>query len=424
VPDEYETDRGGGYFIWHRGQGIVIDPGYDFVENFHRAGGRVDDIHHVVITHAHPDHTADFETLLNLFYEYNHTRKEEKSTLKKRVRLYLNVGADRKFAGLYSLRSAEYIDEVIVLNRGDREMPQRVRMFDGATLTVLRAYHDDVITSDNCVGLGFELTGPGLTWSRRILFTGDTSLYPKIPVPPAPSPAIYEQYPPPFGCPGPTPARIDLVVPHLGSVMDYELDPVPRHEQAETEETSTESSEGDAQRPSASGRSGPPKLFCPNHLGLHGTVILLDKLAPVAAIVSEFGEELKDFKIDLVRTMDMALQDKREKEKQPSIFVVPGDLSIVYDISSGKFLCHETCAFEPPFTTKGGRRLRIEESYDPNWKRSAEVKRSEKAPIRPYLFRIRRPKDIKHAEDALKTYYDKLRTYQLCYFKLPTSAGQ
>ena len=30
-----ERSRGGGYFLWHQGHGTVIDPGFNFTENFH-----------------------------------------------------------------------------------------------------------------------------------------------------------------------------------------------------------------------------------------------------------------------------------------------------------------------------------------------------------------------------------------------------
>jgi glyoxylase-like metal-dependent hydrolase (beta-lactamase superfamily II) len=58
---------GGGYFLGHKGKGIAIDPGYEFVDVVHRYHGvTVSHIHTVVITHDHMDHHADLETILNL----------------------------------------------------------------------------------------------------------------------------------------------------------------------------------------------------------------------------------------------------------------------------------------------------------------------------------------------------------------------
>lgn len=51
--------KGGGFFIKWRGNGIVIDPGINFVENMHLHNLNINDIHTVVITHNHIDHNGD-----------------------------------------------------------------------------------------------------------------------------------------------------------------------------------------------------------------------------------------------------------------------------------------------------------------------------------------------------------------------------
>ncbi|MES2658352.1 MAG: MBL fold metallo-hydrolase [Verrucomicrobiota bacterium] len=60
---------GGGYFLKWLGQGLVIDPGFDFLDNFHQAGLCVTDISVVAVSHNHPDHNADLNTLDDLCYE-------------------------------------------------------------------------------------------------------------------------------------------------------------------------------------------------------------------------------------------------------------------------------------------------------------------------------------------------------------------
>jgi glyoxylase-like metal-dependent hydrolase (beta-lactamase superfamily II) len=52
---------GGGYYLRHDGYGIVIDPGYNFLQNFYEAGGRIFDIDAIVLTHAHNDHTMSWK---------------------------------------------------------------------------------------------------------------------------------------------------------------------------------------------------------------------------------------------------------------------------------------------------------------------------------------------------------------------------
>lgn len=68
--------KGGGYFI-HVGQhGIVIDPGYNFVDSFRAMKHKFHEITDVFLTHSHDDHTANVEGILNLLYQYNRNLEE------------------------------------------------------------------------------------------------------------------------------------------------------------------------------------------------------------------------------------------------------------------------------------------------------------------------------------------------------------
>jgi len=70
------TDHtGGGYFVHAWGEGIVVDPGFSFLKNFKHASHRFTEIDRVLITHSHNDHCGDFESLLNLLFEYNDCMK-------------------------------------------------------------------------------------------------------------------------------------------------------------------------------------------------------------------------------------------------------------------------------------------------------------------------------------------------------------
>jgi len=329
VPDETACNRGGGYFIKYRDKGIVIDPGYDFLKNYYEAGGRIHDISHVIVTHAHDDHTAELESLLMLVYRYNRDRARAESDMSKRIRLYLNQSAERKFSGILPLRDCPYVDRVVTLSRPDVHEPQRISLCKGARLTVLPAYHDDQITRDTAVGLGLELV-VSRNRTRRIVFTGDTGLYPSAPragsgnelvVSNKAEEALHMVYPPEF-----KKRRLDLLVAHIGSIRRSELEPLSLDE--------------------VTGRRH--RRFYPNHLGLLGTLILLDQLRPKAAVISEFGEELRDIRISLVQKLGEALRHRQARSSKPQLVVLPGDLGMVYDIAEGKFLCHEDCSFRTP----------------------------------------------------------------------------
>jgi hypothetical protein len=91
--------KGGGYFLrfYYNNEsfGIVIDPGYDFLENFFSQGFKIGDIDLVLVSHAHHDHTDNLAAILSLFHEMNgklgkyHHQKEVN---KKNPTLLLSLG--------------------------------------------------------------------------------------------------------------------------------------------------------------------------------------------------------------------------------------------------------------------------------------------------------------------------------------------
>ena len=371
IPAGEERDRGGGYYIRHAGEGIVIDPGYDFIENFHRAGGRLGGIDHIIVTHAHDDHTAELEALLMLFQR----RCAKRNIPRKRLNLYLSAGVQRKFAGLLNLRDSKY-GRLITLCPSTKDYEQRMQLNGKTTLTVLPAYHDDVITRDSAVGLGFEFdTENGV---RKVVFTGDSGLYPRKRSPEGdelyydedgkspmletvPGSALFDQYPKAFA------ESPHLVVAHIGSIKEQEF------------------GKGDIPTPEEAGR-----WFYPNHLGLLGTLMLLNKLHPKAAVVSEFGSELKGFHIELVEKLGQALnkvQENRNPDMQKTL-VIPGDLSTAYAITNHRFLSHSLInekEFQFVDMDKLVSRKAKDYLYQPRWKDEIEV--SEKVDSqRAYLF--------------------------------------
>lgn len=80
---------GGIYFNWY-GFGIVIDPGYHFVDNMHQFGLTVLDINAVVITHEHIDHTNDIRVLDDLNYSLYRYRKKENGHSKHKIHWYFD----------------------------------------------------------------------------------------------------------------------------------------------------------------------------------------------------------------------------------------------------------------------------------------------------------------------------------------------
>ncbi len=66
----------GGLFIRWNGKGIVINPGRYFLENFHKQGLHVWDIHAVIVTRKHQEVYADIQEIYALNYKLNKNSSE------------------------------------------------------------------------------------------------------------------------------------------------------------------------------------------------------------------------------------------------------------------------------------------------------------------------------------------------------------
>lgn len=301
--EDGERSIGGGYFFLVNGIGTVVDPGYNFLENFNRIGGRITDIHNIVITHAHNDHTADLESILSLMYKYNDDKELREPTDEgfKSVKLFLNAGCQMKFSGLIDLRGAHHLEDVQTLMPG-----HRYDLGEGLVLRVLPAYHDEVVAKKYAVGLEFTL-GAQDDSATRVVITADTGLFPQTKDRKADieGEEIWKRY-------GLEPGGTHLLVPHLGSVKEKEF--------TATLPTDTQG------------------VFYPNHLGLMGTVRVISSLRPELAMVSEFGEELKEFQQKLVEMIAECVQSFQTTEATRTL-VLPGDLTFIYELRERKVYC-------------------------------------------------------------------------------------
>jgi tetratricopeptide (TPR) repeat protein len=309
---------GGGYVIYHNGKAVVIDPGHNFIENFSHAGGMMCDIDAIVMTHAHSDHTNDFESLLTLIYEYNdrHGFKANNEKFKK-IDIYLNVGAMKKFSGLLDLRSSDYIRNIVVMSHYSNYILQ-----NGVVICPLPANHDELITKKYAVGLHVSIPiGSGKM--RNVLFTSDTGLFPQIKrkiegenektVANVEEKEIYKLY-------NEYSKDIDVLVPHLGSIKPQEIE--------------------------AEIKASLEEVFYPNHLGILGTIRLVTAIAPRLVFVSEFGEELCEFRSELMELMQEVV-DKYCGGGGPVPRVFPADTPLIYDIKSDEMYCVLLGSFQP-----------------------------------------------------------------------------
>jgi ribonuclease BN (tRNA processing enzyme) len=157
-------NRGGGFFVTHKGKGIAVDPGFDFVLNLYQEGFSVNDVDAVIITHDHIDHYADFDTLLTLWH-----LNRKFSSDKPVKEIYLSAGFMARYN--YLLTQDDKFN-VYPLKAGSKVIPSGVG--HAYELLVHKALHKDLSTNTYSIGLILDLK-MDRGESFQIGFTGDTT---------------------------------------------------------------------------------------------------------------------------------------------------------------------------------------------------------------------------------------------------------
>jgi tetratricopeptide (TPR) repeat protein len=250
--------KGGGYYLNWRGRGLAIDPGFSFIENLYAEGFSMADLDAVLITHAHLDHTSDMEPLLDLLHQCTELQSTVNAgTTRNPVRsksldFFLNLSSFCKFSE--SLAHCDGLGSLHPLRAGQRFEPEG---YDLAIVPVA-AKHEELGKRHVAVGLVIELLDRDRNCLCRVGITGDS------------------------GYRGKTWARkfagLDVLVAHIGAISEDEVLKGGLYD---------------------------------NHLGFRGLfrlcqVLRDDEKLPRVLLISEFGEELKGFRLRIAEL----LQDK------------------------------------------------------------------------------------------------------------------
>jgi tetratricopeptide (TPR) repeat protein/ribonuclease BN (tRNA processing enzyme) len=241
--------RGGGYFLKWRGFGIVIDPGFDFLRNFHDEGFHGREIAAVIVCHNHPDHNDDLKSIDDLRYElYKRLVGKGGSGSKPYLILW---DQDTAAATKFATEHPAHHHEPIVVPIG---FPQPVDLSNHAAKLPIRVIPFKVCHSGDvpaAMGMVIELLDKKRV-ALRIGYTADT--------------AYFEDLPKHL-------ANCDVVIAHISQPTIEEL------------QDATKS-----------------KDF---HLGYRGVISLLKECQPKLALIGEFWAGYTDLRIDLTKGIRM-----------------------------------------------------------------------------------------------------------------------
>lgn len=161
LPDDVNPITGGGYYLRWKGQGVVIDPGIDFLRNFHGLDGpfSITDIDAVLVSHCHLDHVADLPAINSLVWDSEGYLGSMSS-----VNLYADENTIENYSGMLG-------DGVNVRSIGDES--DEIDVAGGITIQPFQVNH----SISPCYGFQIELLDGNMT----IGYTADTEYFDQLP---------------------------------------------------------------------------------------------------------------------------------------------------------------------------------------------------------------------------------------------------
>jgi len=340
--------KGGGYFLrltnTNKSLGIVIDPGYDFLDNFFSQGYKIGDIDFVLVSHSHPDHTADLPSLLSLLHEKNGKLGKyisDKETNKKNLTLILSPGVFDHYNKIISSSEKELKDIIVVEFKGNEYKEEEYKRneyktvyedkLNGIEIKAFETTHQD-LSQFQSLGfiINFKINGQDaiMGYTGDIKWNSNKLSLPK-----------YLKHL----------KTCNIVCIHLGSLVNMlekrdfcktfcDSDFMKESSNLKCENCRT----NQYKDVNVTKRKMIEQTSKENHLYLAGLTMLFDYLINEKenrvklAIISEFGEELKTgIRIDLCNKFNNWL-----KENKKNLTCLPGDIGLEVDILTGNVYCH------------------------------------------------------------------------------------
>lgn len=243
--------RGGGYFLKWQGRGIVIDPGFDFIDNFHDADYTGKEISAVLISHNHSDHNYDLRSLDDLRYEL-HSRWKTLNPEGIDLKNYIVVIDEDTFKGFDPDKSPFRVLKTFDIKSSVRQKwlvrPEDIPM----TVEHFPVEHGDDVS--HAVGMRLLLHPDREGNDIVVGYTGDTEYFDVL--------SKHLQ-----GC--------DVLIAHISMPDGEEL--------------------GDDQKAA--------DHFKKRHLGLNGTAKLIAETNPKLTLIGEFWAGRADIRIELIQAL-------------------------------------------------------------------------------------------------------------------------
>ena len=317
IANNFHVSKGGGYFLNLNGHGCVVDPGFNFIDNFKGSGKCFKMIDSVIVSHAHNDHESDLESILTLLYKYNeevkcldfHDADDDFDESKYKGTIRYDI-AERENISIKDVREEDIEKEFLVSSRRktiDLYIPESVykkyqgmldlygnnnykfirikknqsETINGFEVHFMWAKHRDIISSEH--SLGFYLVHE----KNALIYTGDTGW----------TKEVEEHY-----------RKIKqqlkdkeiILIAHLGGFKDKEENFMYKNSDEE-------------------------KCTYGNHLGRLGLVGINEVLEPKLCIVSEFGEEFKGSRIKICEILN---------ELFKTTHFLPADIGLNYNFKN------------------------------------------------------------------------------------------
>lgn len=331
--------KGGGYFLHfsndNKSFGIVIDPGYDFLENFFSQGFKIGDIDLVLVSHAHPDHTDNLSSILSLFHEMNGRLGEyphKKKVNKKNPTLVLSPGVFEHYSRIISSSEKELKDIIVVDGKGIKLETVYKDESDTYEIQSFKTTHQDLSQFQS---LGFIITAKKNNKRKAVIgYTGDIKWRLNKASPPE-----YLKY---F-------KECDIICAHLGSIINI-LDGkdfcntfcnnFPKNHTEDRCPKYIDCMKSGFKDVNVTKKKLIEQIRNENHLYLAGLTLFFDSLLKEKdtnlklAIISEFGEELKNgIRMDLYKKFNKWFEEHKKT-------CLPGDIGLEVDVFTGNVYCH------------------------------------------------------------------------------------